>query len=88
MSSELGSAGMTEDSLTRCRYLAQKDFAEHILPLPPPSSKGAEPDEAAWTDRLLCVMRFLDVKAVNVLLNFSNIKARCAGAFYMPHFFR
>ena len=50
-------------------------FADYILPLPSNGTKGAEVDEVAWTDRLLCVMKFLDVKATNILLSFSNIKA-------------
>ena len=49
-------------------------FADYILPLPSNGSKGAEVDDVAWTDRLLCVMKFLDTKAINVLLSFSNIK--------------
>lgn len=66
------------------RHLAQKGFADYILPLPPPNSKGGDPDEAVWTDRLLCVMRFLDTKAINVLLNYSNIKAMYVDLYSCP----
>ena len=53
-------------------------LAEHILPLPAASSssgKTAEVDEIAWTERLLCTMKFLDAAATNSLLSFSGLKA-------------
>ncbi|KAF7349279.1 Sister chromatid cohesion protein pds5 [Mycena sanguinolenta] len=62
------------------RPLIEDMVAEYILPLPssstPSTSKSAgEVDEAAWTDRLLTVMAFLDDEhAVNTLLTFSALK--------------
>jgi sister-chromatid-cohesion protein PDS5 len=54
-------------------------IADHILPLPSGSSssstKGPEIDEAAWTDRLLCVMRYLSEKSIKALLALSGLKA-------------
>jgi sister-chromatid-cohesion protein PDS5 len=49
--------------------LAEQVISEYILPLP---NKGE--DEAAWTDRLLTVMRFLDEKGVSTLISISGIK--------------
>ena len=52
-------------------------IAEYILPLPAASSssgKTAEVDEVAWTERLLCTMRFLDETASNSLRALSNIR--------------
>ncbi|GBE89081.1 armadillo-type protein [Sparassis latifolia] len=60
------------------KAVAEQVIAEYILPLPsPPSSstsKNTEIDEAAWTDRLLFTMRFLDETAINALLSFSALK--------------
>ncbi|KAJ7810116.1 armadillo-type protein, partial [Mycena leptocephala] len=52
--------------------------AEYILPLPssstPSTSKSAEVDEVAWTDRLLTVMAFLDdERAFNTLLTMTSL---------------
>lgn len=61
------------------RFVAEQTVADHILPLPlPPSSSSSknasDVDEAAWTDRLLYVMTFLDDPATNVLQSFSGLK--------------
>lgn len=62
------------------RAIVEQVFAEYILPLPsqPSSSssstKPADVDEVAWTDRLLFTMRFLDEQAINVLVGISGIK--------------
>ncbi|KAI0047729.1 cohesin-associated protein Pds5 [Auriscalpium vulgare] len=51
-------------------------LAEFVFPLPAlSSSKGADVDDSAWTDRLLTTMKFLDEKAVNALLSMSGVKA-------------
>ena len=52
-------------------------IADYILPLPSGAgtSKGPEVDEVAWTDRLLCVMRYLSEKSIKALLGLSGIKA-------------
>ena len=57
----------------------EQTLADYILPLPTPpatsSTKNAsEVDEAAWTDRLLYIMTFLDEQATNVLLSLSGLK--------------
>lgn len=51
-------------------------IATYILPLPSASSSGkmAEVDELAWTERLLCTMRFVDEGAGNVLRGMSNVR--------------
>ncbi|KAA1473006.1 cohesin-associated protein Pds5 [Dentipellis sp. KUC8613] len=54
------------------RAAVEHVFLEYVLPMP--SARNAEVDEAAWTDRLLTTMRFLDEKAVNALLILSGIK--------------
>ncbi|KAJ7695426.1 cohesin-associated protein Pds5 [Mycena rosella] len=61
------------------RPLVEDVVAEYILPLPssstPSTSKGAEIDEVAWTDRLLTVMAFLDDDhAVNTLITISALQ--------------
>ncbi|OSD08806.1 hypothetical protein PYCCODRAFT_1380708 [Trametes coccinea BRFM310] len=60
------------------KAIAEETLAEYILPLPSlpssSSSKGAEIDEVAWTDRLLLTMRYLDEVSVNTLYSFSNLK--------------
>ncbi|KAJ7145311.1 armadillo-type protein [Mycena crocata] len=61
------------------RPIVEDVVAEYILPLPSPSisstSKSAEVDEVAWTDRLLTVMAFLDDEhAVNMLLTISALQ--------------
>ncbi|PSR74380.1 hypothetical protein PHLCEN_2v9888 [Hermanssonia centrifuga] len=60
------------------KALAEQVIAEYILPLPSlagAAGKGAEIDETAWTDRLLCTMGLLDPVAINTLLALSGIKA-------------
>ncbi|KAH9849574.1 armadillo-type protein [Lenzites betulinus] len=60
------------------KAIAEQTIADFILPLPSlpssSSSKGAEIDEVAWTDRLLLTMRYLDEVAINTLYSFSNLK--------------
>ncbi|KAJ7207075.1 armadillo-type protein [Mycena pura] len=60
------------------RSVVEDVVAEYILPLPSgslSSSKGGEIDEAAWTDRLLTIMAFLDDEhAVNSLLSISGLQ--------------
>ncbi|KZV96910.1 ARM repeat-containing protein [Exidia glandulosa HHB12029] len=51
------------------RLSAEHALAEYILPLP---TKGE--DEAAWTERLLLVMRFMDDDAATTLVAISNVK--------------
>jgi hypothetical protein len=51
---------------------AEPVVAEHVLPLP-----GTGTDDAAWAERLLVVMRFLEDKHVNVLVGMSAVKQRC-----------
>lgn len=61
------------------RALAEQVIAEYILPLPSlagAAGKGADIDETAWTDRLLCTMGLLDPVAINTLLGLSGIKAK------------
>ncbi|KZT00644.1 uncharacterized protein LAESUDRAFT_687811 [Laetiporus sulphureus 93-53] len=59
------------------KAVAEQVIAEYILPLPllpsNSSSKG-DVDEAAWTDRLLFTMKFLDNSATNALLALSGMK--------------
>nr|GAT42782.1 predicted protein [Mycena chlorophos] len=60
------------------RQLVHDIFDEFILPLPSASastSKTAEVDEAAWTDRLLIVFAYLDDEpAKNVVLAFTGVQ--------------
>ena len=61
------------------RTVVEQAFAEHILPLPvyipsQQNSKIAEVDEAAWTDRMLNVMRYLSDQAIKALSVLSNIR--------------
>ncbi|KAI0336697.1 hypothetical protein GY45DRAFT_1315302 [Cubamyces sp. BRFM 1775] len=60
------------------KAVAEQTLADFILPLPTlpssSSSKGAEIDEVAWTDRLLLTMRYLDEVSINTLYSFSNLK--------------
>ncbi|TFY67169.1 hypothetical protein EVJ58_g1799 [Rhodofomes roseus] len=61
------------------KSIAEQILADFIFPLPsPPSSSSSkssgEVDEAAWTDRLLYIMTFLDEQATNALLSFSGLK--------------
>ncbi|KAJ7432911.1 armadillo-type protein [Mycena galericulata] len=61
------------------RSAVEDVLAEYILPLPssstPSTSKGAEVDEVAWTDRLLTVIAFLDDdQAINILLTLSGVQ--------------
>ncbi|KAI0689173.1 armadillo-type protein [Cytidiella melzeri] len=60
------------------KALAEQMIADYILPLPAASSssgKTAEVDEVAWTERLLCTMKFLDETANNSLRSLSGIRA-------------
>jgi sister chromatid cohesion protein PDS5 len=66
-------------SLTYVRALAEQVISEYILPLPSASSssgKTSEVDEAAWTDRLLTIMKNLDAPEKNTLFGLSGIKTR------------
>ncbi|KZT68344.1 hypothetical protein DAEQUDRAFT_812146 [Daedalea quercina L-15889] len=60
------------------KSIAEQTLADYIFPLPSPSStlskNAGDNDEAAWTDRLLYIMTFLDEQATNVLLSFSGLK--------------
>ncbi|KII91267.1 hypothetical protein PLICRDRAFT_105332 [Plicaturopsis crispa FD-325 SS-3] len=58
------------------RTIAERVVFEHIFPFPPAStSKNHDVDEAAWADRLLSVMRYLDDKAIKSLLsNLSGVR--------------
>ncbi|KAH9932198.1 armadillo-type protein [Fomitopsis serialis] len=61
------------------KSIAEQIVADYIFPLPsPPSSSSSKSngdvDEAAWTDRLLYVMTFLDEQAINALLSFSGMR--------------
>ncbi|KAI0777199.1 hypothetical protein BD413DRAFT_514292 [Trametes elegans] len=60
------------------KALVEQTLADYILPLPSlpssSSSKNADIDEVAWTDRLLLTMRYLDELAINTLYSFSNMK--------------
>ncbi|EMD34698.1 hypothetical protein CERSUDRAFT_116889 [Gelatoporia subvermispora B] len=59
------------------KAVAEQVLADYILPLPSlpsTSAKGSEVDEAAWTDRLLFTMKFLNEAAINALLSFSGVK--------------
>jgi sister-chromatid-cohesion protein PDS5 len=53
-------------------------LSDYILPLPsssaPSTSKSVDVDEAAWTDRLLNTMKFLDEKGIKALLGMAGIK--------------
>ncbi|KAF8506492.1 armadillo-type protein [Hysterangium stoloniferum] len=51
------------------RHMVEGFIYQFILPLP---SKGE--DEATWTDQLLSVLRHVDDRAMNVVLNMSNVK--------------
>ncbi|KZP25702.1 ARM repeat-containing protein [Athelia psychrophila] len=62
------------------RAITEQVICDYILPLPSPSSgpstsKGADVDDTAWTDRLLNTMKYLDDTAVKSLLLLTNIKA-------------
>ena len=66
-------------SLTHIRALAEEVIAEYILPLPSASSssgKTSEIDEAAWTDRLLTVLKDLEPTEKNSILAVSGLKLR------------
>ncbi|KAF6757823.1 cohesin-associated protein Pds5 [Ephemerocybe angulata] len=62
---------------TEIRNVVEQVIAEHILPLPSSASgsKGSDIDEVAWTDRLLCVMRYLSEKSIKSLLGLTGLKA-------------
>jgi len=51
------------------RTMAEQVVMQHILPLPPKAD-----DEAAWTEQLLNVMKYLDNRATVVLFNMSGLK--------------
>ncbi|KAK0211511.1 armadillo-type protein [Armillaria fumosa] len=69
--------GMNQES----RPAVEQAIADYILPLPRslPLDKGksgeSEIDEALWSDRLLNTMKFLEVRSVNGLLAFTNLKS-------------
>ncbi|KAF8624977.1 hypothetical protein AX15_005612 [Amanita polypyramis BW_CC] len=56
--------------------VVEQVVADFILPLPSfsPSTRGAEVDEVAWTDRLLNTMKNLTDKSINALLNLSGLR--------------
>ena len=51
---------------------------EYILPLSsssvPSTSKAADIDEAAWTDRLLQIMNYLEEKSINAILVLTGLR--------------
>lgn len=49
--------------------MAEQILAEYVLPLPP---KGE--DDAAWTEQLLTVMKYLDDRATIMLLGITGLK--------------
>lgn len=52
-------------------------LSEYIFPLPTNNpSKGNDLDETVWTDRLLTIMKYLDEKAISILLAMSGIKSQ------------
>ena len=59
------------------RAAAEAVLADFVLPLPSTSNSKADVDDAAWTDRLLTVMKFLDERAISAFLAISGIKAPC-----------
>jgi len=63
------------------RSSVEQILAEYIIPLPSTttssSTKEKEVDEAAWTDRLLNVMRYLSEKSVQMLIGLSGLKTLC-----------
>ena len=57
------------------RAAIEQIFAEYILPFPSVSGqRNVEVDEAAWTDRVLTIMKFMDEKATSTLLGLTGIK--------------
>ncbi|KAH8102266.1 armadillo-type protein [Cristinia sonorae] len=60
---------------TDTKAITEQAIAEYILPLPSLSSKPADIDEVAWTDRLLFTTSLLDDQAKNSLLSLSGIKS-------------
>jgi sister-chromatid-cohesion protein PDS5 len=62
------------------RAVAEQVFSDYILPLPsssaPSTSKNVDVDDAAWTDRLLNTMKFLDDKGIKSLLGMAGIKSK------------
>ncbi|KAK0480865.1 armadillo-type protein [Armillaria novae-zelandiae] len=69
--------GMNQES----RPAVEQAIADYILPLPrsllPDKGKSGESeiDEALWSDRLLNTMKFLEVRSINGLLAFTNLKS-------------
>ncbi|TRM60411.1 armadillo-type protein [Schizophyllum amplum] len=63
---------------TEVKVNAEQALLDYILPLPSPNapstSKNIEVDEAAWTDRLLNVMQYLQKDQVNTLLAATGLK--------------
>nr|WJN24940.1 cohesin maintenance factor [Moesziomyces parantarcticus] len=61
----------------KCLYAAQQDLQllvaatveKYILPLP----ANADDDEAAWTNRLLLVMKYLEPEATKAMLRLTNL---------------
>lgn len=56
------------------RSIAEQVLAEYVFPLQPLGSKGTDVNDAAWTERLLHTMKFLDEKATQHLINLSGLK--------------
>lgn len=56
------------------RSIAEQVLADYVFPLQPLGSKAADANEAAWTERLLHTMKFLDEKATQHLINLSGLK--------------
>ena len=50
------------------RPVAEQVLFDYILPPP------GKDEEAAWTDRLLTTMEFLDEKAIGILMSLSGLK--------------
>ena len=66
------------------RIAVEQVIADYIFPLPSLSntaststSKNAEVDDIAWTERLLNTLRYLDDTAIIAVLGMSGIKSKC-----------
>ena len=75
----MNEAVLSVSNLIIPRTVIEQVLAEYIFPLPssttPSTSKGADVDEVAWTDRLLNTMKYLDEKAINALLGLTGLKS-------------
>lgn len=65
------------------RIVVEQVIADYVFPLPSllnaasaSTSKNAEVDDVAWTERLLNTLRYLDDTAIIAVLSMSGIKSR------------